>query len=86
MAYAYNAQVFAWVSEYGPGRGSAKVYQDGTLKATVSLYAKVNTGPEVVWANWFATSGLHTIKVVVVGTAGHPRVDVDGFFTGPNFN
>jgi hypothetical protein len=35
------------------------------------------------WSNWFPLMGLHTIKVVVVGTAGHPRVDVDGFFTGP---
>jgi hypothetical protein len=23
--------------------------------------------------------GTHTLKVVVVGTPGHPRVDVDGF-------
>jgi hypothetical protein len=83
MTYTYDSQVFAWVSEYGPGRGSAKVYQDGILKATVSLYAKANTGPEVVWSNWFTAIGPHTIKVVVVGTAGHPRVDVDGFFTGP---
>jgi len=85
MAYTYQAQTFAWVGEYGPSRGSAKVYQDGILKATVSLYATVNTGPEVVWSNWFPVSGIHTIKVVVVGTAGHPRVDVDGFFTGPTY-
>ena len=85
MAYTYTGQTFAWVSEFGPGRGSAKVYQDGILKATVSLYAKVNTGPEIAWSNWFPVSGLHTIKIVVVGTPGHPRVDVDGFFTGPTW-
>ena len=79
----YTGKTFGWVSELGPGRGSAKVYQDGVLKATVSLYAAANTGPQVVWSNWFANSATHTIKIVVVGTAGHPRVDVDGFFTGP---
>ena len=83
MTYTYTGEVFAWVSEYGPARGSAKVYQDGILKATVSLYAKANTGPEIAWSNWFPVSGPHTIKIVVLGTAGHPRVDVDGFFTGP---
>jgi len=83
MAYLYQAGVFAWVGEKGPTRGSAKIYQDGILKATVSEYAAVNTGPVIIWSNYFPAQGLHTIKVVVVGTAGHPRVDVDGFFTGP---
>jgi hypothetical protein len=82
----YTGKTFGWVSELGPGRGSAKVYQDGVLKATVSLYAAANTGPQVVWSNWFADGTTsHTIKIVVVGTAGHPRVDVDGFFTGPQY-
>jgi hypothetical protein len=84
FTFKYSAQqAFAWVSEYGPGRGSAKVYQDGVLKGTVNLNKAANTGPEVVWANWFPTAGNHVIKVVVVGTAAHPRIDVDGFFTGP---
>ena len=85
MAYIYQGETFAWVSEFGPTRGSAKVYQDGILKATVSLYAKANTGPKIAWSNWFPVSGLHTIKIVLVGTPGHPRVDVDGFFTGPTW-
>jgi hypothetical protein len=84
-SFSYTAETFGWISEYGPTRGSAKVYQDGKLRATVSLYAKTNTGPEVVWSNWFKTATPHTIKIVVVGTSGHPRVDVDGFFTGPTY-
>lgn len=83
VTYTYEGATFAWVSELGPSRGSAKVYQDGVLKGTVNLTAKVNSGPQVVWSNYFPTSGVHTIQIVVVGTAGHPRVDVDGFFTGP---
>ena len=85
MAYTYTGQTFGLVSEYGPTRGSFKVYQDGIYKATVSLYAATGTGAETVWSNWFPVSGVHTIKIVVIGTAGHPRVDVDGFFTGPTY-
>jgi len=73
------ARTFGWIAERGPMSGSARVYQDGVLKAIVSLYSKTKTGPTVVWANWFAVAKAHTIRIVVVGTAGHPRVDVDGF-------
>jgi hypothetical protein len=78
-------KTFAWISERGPARGSAKVYQDGVLKATVSLNAKSNTGPVVAWSAWFPVTGPHAIKIVVVGTAGHPRVDVDGFMVGDSY-
>jgi hypothetical protein len=33
----------------------------------------------VVWQGTWATSATRTIKLVVVGTAGHPRVDIDAF-------
>ncbi len=85
VVYTYVGATFGWISERGPNRGSARVYQDGVLKAIVNLNTATNTGPQVVWSNWFAKSGTHTIKIVVVGTAGHPRVDVDGFFTGPQY-
>ena len=69
----------AWIAYKGPTRGSAQVYVDGVLKATVSLYATTYSArPQVYAFNW-ATSGSHSIKVVVVGTAGHPRVDIDAF-------
>ena len=82
-SWSPGSSTFGLVSAYGPTRGSFKIYQDGVYKATVSLYAKTNTGAQVVWSAYFPTVGPHTYKVVVVGTAGHPRVDVDGFFTGP---
>ena len=39
-----------------------------------------------MWSNWFPTVAKHTLKIVVVGTKGHPRVDVDAFLVGPNPN
>lgn len=82
--FTYTGNVVAWVSETGPTRGSAKIYQDGVLKATINTYSPVNTKAQVLWANWFSTAGTHTIRIVVAGTAGHPRVDMDGFVVAPN--
>jgi hypothetical protein len=55
------------------------VYVDGVYRTTVSLYASTYTSRAIAYAlNWSA-NGTHSIKIVVVGTAGRPRVDVDGF-------
>ena len=78
----YSGESFALVGAKGPTRGSFKIYQDGIYQGTFSEYAKANAGASVVWASWFPSWGQHTIKVVVVGTKGHPRVDIDGIFTG----
>lgn len=82
-SWSPGSSTFGLVSEYGPTRGSFKIYQDGVYQATVSLYAKTNTGAQVVWSAYFPTQRPHTYKIVVVGTPGHPRVDVDGFLVGP---
>ncbi len=77
--YAFTGRAIAWVSTLTPSRGSAKVYIDGTLVATISLNASTTSFGRVVFAKTWASSGYHTIRIVVVGTAGHPRVDVDAF-------
>ncbi|MCI0347716.1 MAG: hypothetical protein L0221_20130, partial [Chloroflexi bacterium] len=77
--YAFTGASAAWIAYKGPTRGSAQVYVDGVLTATVSLYATTTSArPQVFAFNWPA-SGAHTIEVVVVGTPGHARVDVDAF-------
>ena len=43
--FTYTGAVAAWVSETGPKRGKAKVYQDGVLKATVNLQPRRTTAP-----------------------------------------
>jgi hypothetical protein len=45
----------------------------------VSLYASSTSLRRIVFAWSSSTQATHTIKVVVSGTAGHPRVDVDAF-------
>lgn len=74
----FYGRAVAFVAPTSRTRGSAKVYLDGTYVTTISLYGPAMTR-QVVYARRFAALGTHTIKVRVVGTAGHPRVDVDAF-------
>ncbi len=78
-SYTFTGSGIGWVTAVGPTRGSARVYVDGVYKATVSLYSSTVALRRIAWTFNWPTQGRHTIKVVVVGTAGHPRVDVDAF-------
>jgi hypothetical protein len=59
--------------------GSARIYIDGVLASTVSLNASSYTYRYVPFQKTWTTSATHTIKIVVVGTSGHPRIDIDSF-------
>ena len=72
---------FAWVAEVGPTQGSARVYVNGVLVKTVSLSAPTTASRRIVFSTIWSRSTTRTIRIVVVGTAHHPRVDVDGFLT-----
>lgn len=72
-----TARSLAFVTSLGPNRGAVKVYVDGTLRATLDLFAATTTYRRVAFAWTWSTAGTHSIKIVVVGTAGRPRVDLD---------
>ncbi|HEX5826518.1 MAG TPA: Ig-like domain-containing protein [Candidatus Limnocylindrales bacterium] len=69
----------ALVTTTASTRGKAKVYVDGTLKATVDTYSATSRYRVQKWAINWSTVDWHTLKVVVAGTLGRPRVDVDAF-------
>lgn len=71
----------AWVARTGPDRGRAEVRIDGVLVATVDLYASTPGARRVVWAASWETATPRVVSIRVEGTAGRPRVDVDGFAT-----
>jgi hypothetical protein len=77
--YSFSGASVSWVAYRGPNRGSAYVYVDGVYKATISLYAASYYSKQIVFAYNWTSNGSHTIKIVCLGTAGHPRVDVDAF-------
>jgi hypothetical protein len=69
------------VTDEDSQHGSAKVYVDGVLKATVGTKAASKLNRVIAYAFQWASDGAHTLRVVNVATAGHPRVTVDGFLT-----
>jgi len=77
--YQFWGSSIAWVASKGSSRGSAKIYIDGVYTATVSLHKSSSVARSLVYAKAFPSNGTHTIKIVVVGTAGHPRIDIDAF-------
>jgi len=52
---------------------------DGIYKGTFSPSTAPTVYRQLSYQFSWSTAGNHSIKVVVVGTAGHPRVDVDAF-------
>jgi spore germination protein YaaH len=77
MTYSFTGRAIAWVTTFGASRGVAKVYLDGVLVATIDCYASSETFRRVAFAKTWSSSSTHTIRIVVSGTAGRSRVDVD---------
>jgi transglycosylase-like protein len=69
----------AWVGPVGPTRGTAKVYVDGKLAATVNLRRSNFAARTILFAKPL-TAGEHTIRIVVT-TSGKP-VALDQLIVG----
>ena len=72
--FTFTGRSVAWIATRGPQRGSARVFVDGRLAATVSLRTEVRSTRTLVFARNFAAAGPHTIAISV---AGGGVVDVD---------
>jgi len=46
--------------------------------ATIDLKAGRTAHRQAVWTRTWTTTGRHTVKIVVAGTKGRPRVTTDG--------
>jgi hypothetical protein len=77
--FRFTGRAFALIAPKGPTRGSLKLYVDGAYVGTVSLFRSSSVPRVVVASRSWSSSAAHTVKVVVVGTARHPRVDIDAF-------
>jgi endo-1,3-1,4-beta-glycanase ExoK len=80
--YTFTGRSIAWVGLKAVNRGKARVYVNGVLKATVDLYSTTTLKQRIVWSINYATSASRTVRIAVLGTAGRPRVDIDGFIVG----
>jgi hypothetical protein len=73
--FSFTGSSVSWIAYKSSTRGSAQVYVDNVLKATVNLNATTATAKFEAYAFSWATSGAHSLKVVVVSG----RVDIDAF-------
>jgi hypothetical protein len=78
-SYTFSGRSIAAVVSKGPSRGAVKVYIDAVFAATVDCYTTTAIDRFVIFSRTFSAVGTHTIKLVVVGTAGRPRVVLDAF-------
>jgi subtilisin family serine protease len=76
---SFSGRGIAVVMPYGLGRGKAQIWVDGALAATVDTYGRTFAARRIVFSRAWATKATHVVKVVVLGTTGRPRVDLDAF-------
>ena len=74
---SFTGRGVALVAPRGPKRGAARIYIDGSLARTIHLNAKHLHPRRIMFARNWGSSASHTIRVVVVGSPHHRRVDVD---------
>ncbi len=79
VTYVITGRSMALVTTKAPSRGKVRVYVNGVLAATVDLSAATTRYRVLAWQRTWSTSASRTIRLVVVGTPGRPRVDLDAF-------
>lgn len=72
----------AVVMAKGPDRGKAAVFIDGVKVTTVDTYSPTAVNTTVVWRQT-VSNAYHTVRIVNLATAGHPRIDIDAFVALP---
>jgi Tol biopolymer transport system component len=80
MTFKTETSSFTVVGDKCASCGQVQVWIDGVLKATVDTKAATTQVRQVLYAGAALAGGVksHTVKLVVVGTAGRPKVNVDG--------
>ena len=68
----------AFIARRTSTSGQVALYVDGVKVATVDLRSGTTANRQAVWTRSWSSSGTHTVKAVVVGTSGRPRVTADG--------
>jgi len=77
--FTFTGSQVAWFGTLAPSRGRAEVRIDGVLARTVDLSRSTTSYRRVLFRHTWSSSGPHTLEITVLGTSGHPYVDIDGF-------
>jgi spore germination protein YaaH len=79
VQYTFTGRSIAFVTTLAPTRGVVRLYLDGAFVANLDTGSATVAYREILWSRTFPTAASHTIRLVVLGTAGRPRVDLDAF-------
>ena len=79
VQFTFTGRAVAVIAPKGSSRGTIRVYIDGTSVGTVSAYRSSSQSKVVLFARSWSSSGSHKVKLLVLGTSGHPRFDIDAF-------
>ncbi len=77
--FTFSGRKVWWNGPTGPTRGRAKVYVDGKFVRTVNLHNRSFDARATLFKIGWKSAGEHTLRIVVVGTRGHPMVAIDDF-------
>jgi hypothetical protein len=78
LTWTFTGRSVAWIATRTQWSGQAVVYLDGVKQGTVDLKGGYTSYRQSVFTRSALSSGRHTLRVVVVGTAGRPTVITDG--------
>ncbi len=81
--FTFTGHRVVWYGPAGSTRGKARVSVDGTYVKTVNLHRSGFKARLAAFKATFKDGGSHTIRIEVVGTAGHPMVAIDEFVVIP---
>jgi hypothetical protein len=77
--FTFTGIQVAWMSTQGPTRGSATVKLDSGTASTINTNTTSPHTAEIVDVATAAANASHKLVITVLGTSGHPRIDVDAF-------
>ncbi|MFI1937096.1 N-acetylmuramoyl-L-alanine amidase [Streptomyces purpureus] len=80
LTWTFTGRSAALVVSRAATSGQVYVYVDGTKAATVDLKSSTAKYRDAIWTKSWPAAARHTVKIVVVGTAGRPTVTTDGLF------
>ncbi len=81
-SFSFTGRSAALVMPKGRSMGKAKIYVDGVYARTINLHASSTHARRIVFSWTWSRWGAHTIRIVALGTARHPRIDVDALVIG----
>ncbi|MFG2945349.1 peptidoglycan recognition protein family protein [Streptomyces adustus] len=78
LTWTFTGRSAALVVSRAATSGQVYVYVDGVKTATVDLKSTTTKYRDAIWTKTWSASARHTVKIVVVATAGRPTVTTDG--------